>query len=59
MILITMPVPNLDEMLARVQVTGGQIVEAKMLIPGIGWYATCAKPGGPRFGVIEAGASAK
>jgi predicted enzyme related to lactoylglutathione lyase len=46
-------------MLARVQASGGQIVQAKMPIPGIGWYATCAEPGGLRFGVIEADASAK
>jgi predicted enzyme related to lactoylglutathione lyase len=56
---ITVPVPDLDGMLARVQASGGQIVQAKMPIPGIGWYATCAEPGGLRFGVIEADASAK
>lgn len=55
--LITVPVANLDEMLACVRASGGQIVEAKMPIPGIGWYATCAEPGGLRFGMIEAGTS--
>lgn len=51
---ITIPVPNLDEVIARVQSNGGRIVEPKMPIPGIGWYATCAEPGGLMFGVIQA-----
>jgi len=50
---VTVPVPNLDEFLSRVQNNGGCIVEPKMPIPGIGWYATCAEPGGLCFGVIE------
>jgi hypothetical protein len=29
-------------------------VEPKMPIPGIGWYATCAEPGGLLFGLIQA-----
>jgi predicted enzyme related to lactoylglutathione lyase len=56
---ITVPVPNLDELLSRVEANGGQIIEARMPIPGIGWYATCAEPGGLRFGVIEVDPSAK
>jgi uncharacterized protein len=56
---ITVPVPNLDEVLSRVEANGGQIIEARMPIPGIGWYATCAEPGGLRFGVIEADPGAK
>jgi predicted enzyme related to lactoylglutathione lyase len=51
---VTIPVPNLDEVLARVRDSGGRIVEPKMPIPGIGWYATCAEPGGLLFGLIEA-----
>lgn len=56
---VTVPVPNLNEVLSRVQANGGQIVEPRIPIPGIGWYATCAEPGGLRFGVIEADPSAK
>ncbi|HET7372000.1 MAG TPA: VOC family protein [Gemmatimonadaceae bacterium] len=55
---LTMPVPNLDESLARVLDSGGSIIEPRMPIPGIGWYATCAEPGGLRFGLIEADPSA-
>lgn len=32
---------------------GGRIVEPKMPIPGIGWDATCAEPGGLRSGLIQ------
>jgi len=28
-----------------------------MQIPGIGWYATCAEPGGLLFGMIQADAN--
>jgi predicted enzyme related to lactoylglutathione lyase len=51
---VTIPVSNLDEVLARVRESDGSIVEDKMPIPGIGWYATCAEPGGLLFGLIQA-----
>ena len=56
---VTIPVSNLNEVLARVVANGGRIVEPRMPIPGIGWYATCAEPGGLKFGLIEADAAAK
>ncbi len=56
---ITVPVTNLDEALARVVSSGGSIVEQRIPIPGIGWYATCAEPGGLKFGLIEADAGAR
>ncbi len=56
---VTVPVPNLDEFLSRVQTNGGLVVEPKMAIPGIGWYATCAEPGGLKFGIIQADEGAK
>ncbi len=51
---VTISVPNLDARLARVRQNGGTVVEDKMPIPGIGWYATCAEPGGLKFGMIQA-----
>ena len=51
---VTVPVANLDEALSRVRTKGGRVVEPKMPIPGIGWYATCAEPGGLMFGMIQA-----
>lgn len=51
---VTVRVDDLDAMIAKIQVSGGRVVEPKMPIPGIGWYATCAEPGGLMFGVIQA-----
>lgn len=56
---VTVPVPDLDQFLARVQQSGGRIIEPKTAIPGIGWYATCAEPGGLMFGMIELHADAR
>lgn len=55
---VTIPVNNLDGVLAKVHEAGGKVVEPKMPIPGIGWYATCAEPGGLLFGLIQADPSA-
>ena len=51
---VTIPVLNLDEYIARIEEAGGKIIEPKMPIPGIGWFAACAEPGGLLFGIIEA-----
>jgi hypothetical protein len=56
--LLTVPVPDLDVALARVRDAGGRVVEPRLPIPAIGWYATCAEPGGLMFGLIEADPSA-
>lgn len=56
---VTVPVPNLDAVTSLVLANGGRIVEAKMPIPGVGWYATCAEPGGLFFGLIQADENAK
>ena len=50
---LTVPVPDLDAGIARVLQAGGRAVEPRMPIPGIGWYATCAEPGGLCFGLIQ------
>ena len=56
---VTIPVANLDNILERVVASGGSILEQRVPIPGIGWYATCAEPGGLKFGLIEADPAAK
>lgn len=56
---VTVPVPNLDQVISLVQSSGGRIVEPKVPIPGIGWYATCAEPGGLCFGIIQEDPTAK
>jgi uncharacterized protein len=58
MTLVTIPVADLDATLARVTAAGGRIVEPRLAVPGIGWYATCAEPGGLKFGLIQADADA-
>jgi predicted enzyme related to lactoylglutathione lyase len=50
---VTIPVPDIDEFLERVTANGGSAIEPKLAIPGIGWYATCAEPGGLKFGLIQ------
>ena len=55
---LTVPVSNLDEAVASILASGGRVIEPRLPIPGIGWYATCAEPGGLRFGVIQADPSA-
>lgn len=56
---ITVPVADVDKVMALVQANGGRIIEAKIPIPGVGWYATCAEPGGLYFGIIQADEDAK
>ena len=56
---VTVPVPNLDAVISLVEASGGRIVEPKVPIPGIGWYATCAEPGGLYFGLIQPDTSAQ
>lgn len=55
---LTVPVPDLDAAMARVLEAGGRVVERRIPITGIGWYTTCAEPGGLLFGLIQADASA-
>ena len=50
---VTVPVINLDASISKVKESGGSIVEPKTAIPGIGWYATCAEPGGLMFGMMQ------
>lgn len=56
---VTVPVSNLDDVIALVEANGGRVVEPKMPIPGIGWYATCAESGGLVFGLIQADENAR
>lgn len=56
---VTVPVADLAEVLTRVVGNGGSVVEPRTPIPGVGWYATCAEPGGLRFGLIEADADVR
>jgi predicted enzyme related to lactoylglutathione lyase len=50
---VTVEVPDLDAVIARVTAANGRVLEPRAPIPGIGWYATCAEPGGLMFGLIQ------
>jgi predicted enzyme related to lactoylglutathione lyase len=56
---VTIPVPSVDDYVARIIEAGGKVVESKMPIPGIGWFAACAEPGGLLFGIMEADPEAR
>jgi uncharacterized protein len=56
---LTVVVSDLDQMLAKVEASSGKIIEQKMPVPGIGWYATCAEPGGLTFGLMQADTNAR
>lgn len=55
---LVLPVPDLDSMIEKVIACGGTVVEPRTPIPGIGWMATCAEPGGLKFGLLEANSNA-
>jgi predicted enzyme related to lactoylglutathione lyase len=52
--LMTFPDRNVDDVVAKVEQNGGRVIEPKRAIPGIGWFGTCAEPGGLLFGVPQA-----
>jgi predicted enzyme related to lactoylglutathione lyase len=54
---LTVPVADLDACIAKVLANGGKVIEPKLPVPGVGWYATCAEPGGLMFGMIQADSS--
>lgn len=51
--LVTIQVPHLDKLLRLVEENGGSVLGAKRAIPRIGWFATCAEPGGLLFGMVQ------
>ena len=55
----TIGVPSVDKFVAKVKAAGGKVVEPKMAIPGIGWYAVCLDTEGNKFGVMEEDPKAK
>lgn len=49
----TISVPSVDDFAAKIKAAGGKVVQAKMPIPGIGWFATCIDTEGNTFGILE------
>lgn len=46
-------VPNIDKFIARVKASGGEVVTAKMTIPGVGYHAYCKDVEGTIFGLHQ------
>jgi len=50
---VTIPVADLETFIEKVKKNGGYVLETKIAIPGVGWYATCAEPSGLIFGILQ------
>ena len=50
---ITMGVDSVDEALKTITAAGGSVIQGKMPIPGMGYFATCRDTEGNQFGVFE------
>ncbi len=55
----TIDVPSVDDFVQKVTGAGGRIIQEKMAVPGVGWFAYCADTEGNIFGIMEEDESAK
>jgi predicted enzyme related to lactoylglutathione lyase len=55
----TIAVPSVDEYAKMIQESGGNVLQPKTAIPGIGWFATCQDTEDNIFGIIQNDAGAK
>lgn len=55
----TIDVPSVDEYVRKITAAGGKVLQPKMAIPGVGWYATCQDTEGNAFGIMHDDPSAK
>lgn len=55
----TIDVPNLDEFMGKVEGAGGKVLQPRMGIPGVGWFAYCADTEGNPFGIMQPDPNAK
>lgn len=44
---------DIDAALKKIQAAGGKVLQPKTDIPGVGWYAFFADPGGNRLGLFH------
>jgi predicted enzyme related to lactoylglutathione lyase len=49
---LTMSVDSIEGAIARIEDAGGEIVQGKTPIPGMGWFATCRDTEGNKFGLF-------
>jgi predicted enzyme related to lactoylglutathione lyase len=52
-------VPSVDQFAAKVKASGGEIIEPKRAIPGVGYFAPCRDTEGNTFGMMQMDESAK
>lgn len=55
----TIGVPSVDEFSKKVQNGGGRIIQPKMPIPGVGWFAVAQDTEGNTFGMMQEDKNAK
>jgi predicted enzyme related to lactoylglutathione lyase len=55
----TVQVASIEEAIAKVTASGGQVMVPKMAIPGVGWLAYCTDTEGGIFGIHVPDPSAK
>jgi len=55
----TLDVPDVDAALEQVKAHGGQVLQEKGPIPGVGWFAQFADPEGNQFGLMQSDESAR
>jgi hypothetical protein len=46
-------VPDLEEAMAKVAGSGGEVLSEIMTVPGVGRFARCRDPEGNVFGIME------
>ena len=52
-ILITISVDSVDDYMKRIEGNGGEIVNPKKAIPGVGYHATCRDTEGNLFDIMQ------
>ncbi len=55
----TLSVTDLDASVAAVLAAGGSVVEARMVVPGVGYLAYCRDTEGNPFGMMQSDMSAQ
>lgn len=58
-IYLTIVVSGIDDFIKKVETNEGKILQAKMAIPGVGWFAMFQDTEGNAFGLMENDESAK
>jgi predicted enzyme related to lactoylglutathione lyase len=55
----TIGVPSVDQFSKKIAQSGGKVLQPKMAIPGIGWFASCQDTEGNMLGIIQMDEKAK